>query len=68
MGETMKNIILFYVLGLVLIPGAAFAERPAITSLKKEIVNLVATVKLLENELNKTREELALTRNDLDFS
>ena len=50
---------------MVLVPGTALADRPAVTSVKDQVILLTVMVQELNEKLEKTRSELATTQAEL---
>ncbi len=61
----MNKKILSTLLVLMVTPSISFAEKPTITSLKKEVVQLVATVNYLKENMQATHAELAAVKAEL---
>jgi len=61
----MRAKLFSALLFMVLVPGTALADRPAVTSVKDQVILLTVMVQELNEKLEKTRSELATTQAEL---
>ena len=61
----MKAKLLVAIIFLVLVPGTASAERPALTNVKKQVILLTEMVQRMSQELADTRLQLTATQAEV---